>query len=174
MTTRIRSFAPRRPRQWGLQNNNGSIVAATHAGNLAFDLQSKLETDLGANLHNVTVSAIRLDITLRFQATAVVGDTFNLHWGITWVSSSAAAAGGVALPDPSDDHADWIAHGQRLVVADVAAVISAPRRGLIEIRNDSMRKQKENDSSLLLICQASVVDDPVTIFLGGRVLFLLP
>ena len=165
---------PRRPRQWGITHANGAIVAATHAGMSVLDLGAGLEASLGYKLNNVTVSAIRFDLHYSFQATAVIGDRVVAPWGIAIVGADARVAGGVSLPDPSADDADWIAHGSMNVVADAAAVISRPRNGHITISNNSMRKMRENNSSLVLLHRATLLDDPISIFFSGRVLFLLP
>jgi len=160
------------PRQWGIVNASAAVVSASHSTAISINLGAPLEAAIGSNLHNVTVSAMRFNINLLFQATAVVGDQVNLFWGVMWATKDAIAAGALSLPEPTTDHADWIAHGQMSVVADVAAVVSMPRFGKFYVHNDSMRKQRENASSLVFIAQGQVVQDPITILLGGRVLFL--
>jgi len=150
------------------------LIGTTEATKLFFDLQSALETDLASNLHNTTVSAIRLDIHLTFATTAVVGDRARIGWGMGWFQNDAIAAGVASLPNPLDDHFDWVAHGTREVICDVAAVISRPRDGLIEVRNDSMRKQRENHSTFGCVVSANNLSDTLLVTIGGRVLFLLP
>ncbi len=173
--TRVRTVprAPRRNRQWGITHANGAIVTATDAGSLIVDLGAALKTFLGGNLANVTVSAIRLKISLNFQATAVVGDRAVAGWGIIVASQQAFDAGAASLPDPVADDADWMAHGSFNVTSDVAAAISRPRDGEFEIRNDSMRKMREANKALVLKFRPSLIDDPISIFISGRVLFLL-
>ena len=171
---RNRIRAPRRSRQWGITRSATSIVVATQAGMSSIDLGGALEATLGYVLNNVTVSAIRLLVSLDFQATAVVGDRVTGAWGISLVSRDAFGIGGTSLPDPSDDNADWIAHGAFSVVADVAAVISRPRNGQWLIKNDSMRRMRENNSVLQMSFRANQVDDPISIAVTGRTLFLLP
>jgi len=177
MTTRALARIPRsarRARQWAITSATGSLIAVTDAAMIVFDLQSGLETDLGFNLNNVTASAIRLRISYNFQATAVVGDQVIGDWGIGWFQDDAIAAGAASLPRPENDSFDWMAHGHFHVVADVPAVKSRPRDGQEMILNDSMRKQRENHSTLAMIVSAQVLEDPLTVNLGGRVLFLLP
>ncbi len=178
MTTRSiqarRSFAPRRARQWAITHATGSIVATTEAGKLVVDLQAGLETDLGFNLNNVTASAIRMDIFANFQGTAVVGDVVFIALGIQWASDDAIAAGPASLANPSNDAADWLWHGAINVVADVAAVPSQPRDAHLVINNKSMRKQRENHQSLVLVAAATVLQDPIDLRISSRVLFLLP
>jgi len=169
---RIRS--PRRARQWAITSATGSLIAVTEAAKIFFDLQSGLETDLGFNLNNTTAGAIRLRLTVEFQATAVVGDRAHGDWGIGWFQDDAIAAGVVSLPNPTNDSFDWMAHGHFDVIADAAAVKSIPRNAQQMIVNDSMRKQRENHSTLGMVVSASVLEDPVNVNLGGRVLFLLP
>ncbi len=177
MTTRNRTIVrtARRARQWAIMpQTSGSIIGVTEAQKIAFDLQANLEIDLGYNLNNVTASAIRLDLTFDFQNTAVVGDRARCAWGIGWIQDDALAIGGTSLPNPSNDSFDWMAHGVFSVIADVAAVNSRPRNGLQMIRNDSQRKQRENHSSLVLIVAGILIDDPISVIVGGRVLFILP
>ncbi len=165
--------APRRNRQWGITHVNGSIVVATDAGSMIVDLGSALETFLGNRLANVTVSAIRIQIQFDFQATAVVGDRVAGAWGITVVSNAAFETGAAAISDPTGDDADWMAYGAWSLIADAAAVISRPRDGTIVIKNDSMRKMREANRALVLKLRPSQIDDPISIFVAGRVLFLL-
>ena len=141
---------------------------------LLVDLGEELETSIGANLHNVTVSAIRMDMWMSFATTAVVGDRVRMAYGIMWIAQDSFDIGGTSVPDPSTDHVDWIAHGSSEIICDAAAVLSSPRNGLVRIRNDSMRKQRENNSVLALIVRATVLMDPVTIFFSGRTLFIFP
>jgi len=169
--TRIRS--PRRPRQWGITHSNGAIVAATQAGSLLVNLSAGVEASLGQTMANWTVSAIRFNLDFLFQATAVVGDRVAFAWGIILATADAVGAGATSLPDPNTDDGDWIAHGGSVVVADVAAVISAPRDSKIVIDNNSMRKVRENNSRLMLIIRATLLDDPISVFVSGRTLFLL-
>ncbi len=121
-------------------------MAATHAAMLLIELTSALETDLGRELSNVTASAIRLNVTYRLTTAQSTDDT-TVAMGILWVTNRAAAAGGVALPDPSTDHADWMFHDIRTLVGESGTdQDSMPRNGFLEIRNNSMRKQRENSS----------------------------
>ena len=150
-----------------------TIAAATEAGKAIFDLQVNLEVDLGSNLNNVTASAIRLEMAIRTQATAAVGDTMSGCWGVAWIGNDAIAAGGASIPSPNNDHADWMAHGTWLVVAETTSVRQMGNK-TFPVVSDSQRKQRENHSTLLFVMEAVLLDDPITIFLGGRVLFLLP
>ena len=146
MTTRTRRFSPgvRKTRQWGLVNVTIAIISAAHATAVAVDLQNPLETAIGSNLHNVTVSAMRILISMNFQATCVAGDQANVFYGVTWATNDAIAAGALSLPEPTTDHSDWIAHGNIHAIADTAGVIQMPRFGQQMLVNDSMRKQREN------------------------------
>jgi len=163
----------RRARQWGLTVSNGTITAATDAGSLLFDLGIGIEVALGQTLSNMTVGAIRLDIDFHAQSTAVIGDQYRMMWGIIIVSKDAFAVGATSIPDPTADHADWMAHGNVDLVADVAGSTSRPRFSHVEIRNDSMRKIRENNSKVILKVRGITIQDPVQVFVAGRVLFLL-
>jgi len=171
--SRNRITVPRRPRQWGITHISGSIIAATEAASLTVNLSGGVEVSLGQTMANWTISAIRLRLTFHNQATAVVGDSAFGAWGIVLVGSDAFIAGPASLPNPAADDADWIAHGSFSTVAEIAAVVSAPRNSEVVINNDSMRKVRENNQKLLIILRATVLQDPVTINISGRVLFLL-
>ena len=164
------------PRMWGIVNENGSLIAATHAGQLVFDLQKKLEADIGSNLHDATASAIRINVNYRVTGSSE-GDDTTIALGIGWVSNAAFAVAGVSVPDPVEDHFDWMFHDIRTFSSAIGAtdVDEAPRNSMIEIRNNSMRKQRENNSKLVLVTRA-VLLQPTScqVFLGGRVLFLNP
>ena len=161
---------------WGLINTNGSLVAATHAGLLTFDLGGLLENDLASNLHDTTASAIRFNVNYRLTGSSA-GDDITIACGIGWVSNAASAVGGTSIPDPSADHYDWMFH-------DIRTLTSTP--GLTDqdeqvlgshmvVKNDSMRKQRENGSSLLFVFRAVLLQaTSCQVFIGGRTLFLNP
>ena len=142
---------------------------------LTIPLMGELEADLGMELNNVTASAIRLNVTYRLTAAQSTDDT-TVAMGIIWATDRAIAAGGVALPDPSADHADWMFHDIRTLVGESGIdQDSMPRNGFLEIRNNSMRKQRENGSSLVALFRVTLLQaTSVQIFVGGRTLFLLP
>ena len=165
--------APRRPRQWGIFTGNGVVTSVTEANSLLVDLSAPIETSLGQNMANWTISAIRLLVSVQFQATAVVGDRATLSWGIILVSNTAFADGPSAVPNPANTDADWMAYGAVNVVSDVAAVISRPRDGQFLISNDSMRKVRENSATLAMVFRGTLIDDPISVFIAGRVLYLL-
>ncbi len=176
MTSRNRNIvrAPRRARQWALQTGqNGTVAAASHAGAIAIDLFTSIEAELGMTLNNVTLSAIRLAVGCQFFDASTVGDRVMLHWGVTWVTQDAFDAGAVSMPEPNADNADWMAHGAVLLVSE-ATGIHMPRGGQFLVTSDSMRKQRENNSLPVIIFQASLSEHSIQIFLGGRVLYLLP
>ena len=178
MTTRNRSLvrAPRRPRQWAITNANGSLVAATHAGQIAFDLGAELEVDIASNLHNVTASALRFNVNYRLTGSTS-GDDTTVNLGVGWIGLDAFIAGGVAMPDPSKDHFDWMFHDIRTLTSsrDVTDVDEQVPGSHLVIKNDSMRKQRENHSVLALIVRASLLQvTSCQVFVGGRALLLLP
>ena len=175
MTTRSisRIRIPRRARQWAIISTSGSVIAATEAAKITFDLQSGLESDLGFSLNNVTASALRYNLVFSFPGGSALGDTCSLMWGIAWLSNDAIAAGAASLPNPNTDHADWMAHGGAFIRSE-SITAHVPRGGLFQIKNDSMRKQRENNSTLAMIVSANVLASSVTVSLNGRGLFLLP
>ena len=170
--TRLRG--PRRARQWGITSATTSLISTAEAARVRINLSTSLETDLGVRLNNVTASALRLQITATFQATAIVGDQAAFMYGVGWFTDNASSVGPTVLPDPVADNWDWMAHGGVSLVADVAAVISMPRFGSFLLENDSMRKQRENNSGLSILFSGITIDDPITIRVQGRTLFILP
>ena len=159
----------RRARQWAIVNQNFT----TSQTKVGVDLQSALETDLGYNLNNVTVSASRLTIGLQFATGSTIGDRVNMYFGMVWVGKDALVAGEAALPSPINDSVDWIMHGTRLLVSE-SIVIHMPRGGQMEFFSDSARKQREANQTLVLMGQADVSEHGLQAFIGGRVLFILP
>ena len=175
MRTVRRNLPPRRARQWAnTPMVTTTISTAGETGKAVIDLQAQLEVDLDYNLNNVTASAIRLNLYVRTQATVVVGDTMSGLWGVMWVNDDAIAVGATAVPSPAGDSADWMAHGTWAIAADTAGAVGFPATNPFPVLSDSQRKQRENHSSLVFVMEVVLLSDPVTIFLGGRVLFLLP
>ncbi len=176
MTQRNRIVrAPRKERMWGIVDANGSLIAATAAAMIFVDAMTLLRADVGYDLPGVTASAIRLNIGYR-KTTAAIGDDDTVAMGIGWVSDTAIAAGGAALPDPSTDHFDWMAHDIRTVTASTGSDADQMNtEGFYTVKNDSMRKQRENHSTLGLVFRCTLLQSvSIQVFVGGRVLFLLP
>ena len=168
--------APRRARQWAQRITNGSIVAATHAGIGAVNLLSELEVDLSVEMHNVTISALNINVTFRLTSSTT-GDDTSVTTAIALVGEDAFTVGGVALPDPFTDHADWMFWDSRTMTSsrDVTDVDEVVINGFLEIRNKSMRKMRENHQVLALLVRCSLLQ-PVSLqfFVAGRSLVLLP
>ena len=177
MTNRTirRSFPARRARQWGITITNGTLGSpAAETSKVVFDLQAGLEIDLDYNLNNVTASAIRLDIVLSFLTASTIGtDSARGAYGVIWAGNDVIAAGNEFLPNPVDDSADWMAHGGFQIFSE-SIVAHVPEGGHRIMENDSMRKQRENNSSLVFICSGAVVTHAVQVAVMGRTLFLLP
>ncbi len=176
MTNRsiVRTRSVRRARQWAIVRFTTSVIGTTEAQKSVVDLQAALETDLGFNLNNVTASAIRLRLNYHFAAGSTVGDSVQFAWGIIWASDDAIAAGAASIQNPANDSADWMAHGGGFIVSESTAQ-HVPRGGENHIViNDSMRKQRENNSSLIIVHSAQTVQSTLQIHCVGRVLFLLP
>ena len=176
MTNRNRIRLPRMPRMWGVAIANGTIAVATSAGKAVFNLQANLESDIGSTLHDATASAIRLNVNYRLQS-ATTGDDNTVACGIGWVNERAIAAGATSVPSPIDDHFDWMFHDIRTLSAsrDVTDKDEQVLGSFMQIRNNSMRKQRENSSTLVAVFEAEVLESvALQIFLGGRVLFLNP
>jgi len=152
------------------------LIAATQVAMIQFNLGQNLETDIDSNLHDATASAIRLNINYRLT-DSITGEDATICAGIAWISENAAGVGGTSLPDPSSDHHDWMWHDIRTLSAsrDVAGIDEQVPGSHITIVNNSMRKQRENNSRLSLIFRATLLQPTsVQVFVGGRVLFLNP
>ena len=146
----------RRARQWTIVNQNVTLSSTISI----IDISGLLEAALGFNLHDATVSALRLTLDMRFAAGSVVGDNVFAFFGVMWASNAAIAAGAASMADPSSDPADWIMHGSRLLVSD-SALEHQPRNGHMDFFGDSQRKQRENNSSLVLLAKNQVSDHGV-------------
>ena len=109
---------PRRARQWGIVQTSTTVSAASEAGKAVIDLQSGLELALDYNLNNVTASAIRLMLNVSFVTAGTLGEAARGAWGIMWASNQAIAAGASSLPNPTQDEADWMAHGAYAVFVE--------------------------------------------------------
>jgi len=175
MTRRQIIRAPRRARQWGITNQNVGIVAATHAGGVAIDLLNKLEGDLSAEFHNVTISALNFNVNYRLT-TSTTGDDNTITCAVMLVGEDAFNAGGVALPDIIDDHADYMFWDTRTLTSsrDVTDVDEQVFNSQLEIRNKSMRKMRENHQKLVMIFRATLLQSvSINPFIGGRALVIL-
>ena len=174
MTSRNRSnFPARRSRQWGITNVSTSLTVASFAGKSVIDLSAALEANLGLTLNNVTASAIRIKLIISFLTGGTLGEGGAGAYGIMWASNTAITAGVASIPDPIADDADWMAHGKFTIFVEQTHA-HIPRGGIQMISNDSMRKQRENNSSLVLVTEASLAVHGMGLGIGGRVLFLLP
>ncbi len=167
----------RRSRQWAQTFQNFTIAAATHAGAVAIDLLAELNADLGVNTQpNITISALNINVSYRVTA-ASTGHDNTITTGIILMGTDAFTAGGVSLPDPAEDHADWIFWDARTLVAsrDISSVDEMPSNGFLEIRNRSMRKMRENRQTLVLISRASLLQSTsIQVFVSGRSLVINP
>jgi len=180
MTTRALQRIPiralRRNRQWAQRIVNGSIVVATQAGMLAIDLLSELESDLGMVLANVTISALNYEVDYRLT-DSTTGEDVTVIMGIILIGKEAFGIGGVSLPDPAGDHADWMFWDGRTMSAsrDVSSVDEQVSNSHLIIRNRSMRKMRENHQTLAMIFRSTLLQPTsLQIFIAGRALVLLP
>ena len=112
---RLPGRSPRRDRQWGITNTNGTVAAATHAGQLTVDLMAGIRAASGYNLPGVTASALRFNINYR-PTVWTLGDDVTVACGVIWATDRAITAGGVALPNPGVDDADWLFHDIRSLI----------------------------------------------------------
>ena len=167
---------PRRARQWGITIVNSTLVAATHAGMKIIDLQNALETQLDRKFSNMTASALRFNVNYRLTGSTT-GDDTTIAMGVCYISKAAFVASGVSVPDPSIDNYDWMFHDVRTLTSsrDVTDVDEQVFNSQLEIRNNSMRKQCENSSILVMVFRGVLLGaTSVQIFVGGRTLFILP
>jgi len=168
--------AARKERQWGIVQSTQTLTAATQAAGLIFNLVSGLETALSVNAHNWTASALRMRINMTRIGTSPTSANVGFHYGVSWFNNDAIAAGPVSLPDPVVDNADWMAYGARVLSSETAVIGSEYSAAAPEVvHNNSMRKQRENNSSLVLVLRSFLLDSAsVTVRVHGRVLYLLP
>ena len=180
MTMRRVALAPARParraRQWGITTVNSSIIAATHAGMKSIDLLNTLEGDLSVEIHNATISALNINVNYRLTGSTT-GDDTTIFCAVGLFGEDAFGVGGVSLPDPSTDHADWMYWDARTLTSsrDVTDVDEQVFNSQLEIRNRSMRKMRENHQRLGILFRATLLQaTTVQVFVAGRVLVLLP
>ena len=154
-------------------NLNGSVL--NPASPIVFNLTADLEAALSDNANNWTASALRLQMTVERVATGNAADFAQLMWGVGWFNNQAISAGFASLPDPRADNADWYAHGvYHWHASGTGARNADDANSQVPVRTDSMRKQRENNSSLVLVMAAVASDVAVQVILQGRVLFILP
>ena len=168
--------APRRARQWAQVQASGTIVAATQAGMLVVDLLAGLEADLAMNFSNITAGAMNINVNYR-STGSTTGDDTTVTAAVAWINSESFGLGGTSVPDPFTDHFDWMFYDTRTLTAsrDVTDIDEQVFNSQLEIRNRSMRKQRENHSNLVIIFRASLLQQTqLQIFIGGRTLVLLP
>ncbi len=178
MVTRNRFRGPvaaRKERQWQVIAGNGALLDATEANKLVFPLSAPAEAALGIIANNWTASALRLIMSVDRVASGNASDVARLMYGVTWAGNDAIAAGSLSLPNPVNDNADWYAHGAYVWHADGTGARNQDAANTqVQVFSDSMRKQRENNSSLIMIISSSFQDVAVNINIAGRVLFLLP
>ena len=171
--TRVRTRTARRARQWAITQNSTTLAGAAHSDNAVIQLQSGLETELAFNLHNVTASAIRMTLDFHYLVGSTIGVLNRVVFGIIWASDDSIAAGAASVPSPADDNADWMAFGGGSFISE-SVVAHSPRDSRFVISNDSMRKQYENNSSLVLVVSSPSFVDGIGLHIVGRILFILP
>ena len=166
----------RRARQWAMKSINFSFTAVDHAGMKSIDLLSELETDMGFELSNVTISALNYNVNFRMSGSTE-GDDDTVSVGIILVGQDAFTVGALSLPDVTGDHADWMYWSGHTMSSSVGTVDADEQvfNGQLEIRNRSMRKMRENHQVLAMLVGAEVLQTmTIQVFVAGRALVLLP
>ncbi len=160
----------RRARQWSVINVNASLAGAA---TVLVNLTTALEAALSINANNWTASALRLKLVVVRTASGNAADFNRLMWGVGWFNNDAVVAGAASLPDPSADNADWYAHGAYAWHASGTGAQNQDQANTqTPVESDSMRKQRENNSSLMLIINSVEGDTTVQVFIRGSVLFV--
>jgi len=116
------------------------------------------------------------NVTYRLT-TSTTGDDTHVTMGIILVGHEAFDAGGASLPDPANQHADWMFWDSRAMISarDVTDIDEMAPNGFLQIRNKSMRKMRENHQVLAMIFRTTVQQPTsIQVFVGGRALVLLP
>ena len=172
MTMRNRNFAraPRKTRSWALVDNSSFSITGDNAP-VAIGLLANFIVNQEHTIREMTVSAIRLNVGVSTSGT--LANTAALMVGVAVIGTDAFTAGGVSLPDPAEEHADWMAYNS--VQLGMAPGRLATEREVtnLTLHSDSMRKIREGRSTLALIASTQInTFTSLTLFVTGRVLLL--
>ena len=155
-------------RTWAVLDNSTFSVSAVGTP-MGVDVLTNIKTNLDLVPHGVTASAIR--ITLGFDLVGNENQKVDISYGVAWLSDAAVAAG--AWPDPAEESFDWMAYGSAML--EIPEGVAAGKRIFHErlLHSDSMRKQGNARSSLVLIAGLALTTvTSVTVHSSGRVLVL--
>ena len=171
MTNRnIARRTPRMKRTWALLDQSSQTVGAANLP-IGQDLMVNLETNLDLKLHDVTISAIRMNIGLKIVGTQLEFATICM--GVIVMGRDALAVGTTALPDPAEEHADWMAYRSITLGGPTGATSDETIMHNVELHSDSMRKIRENRQTLAFIISTQFNTlASVTFLISGRVLVL--
>jgi len=161
MVTRQRVIVktPRKDKSWAYTRGQGQVLSV-NAVQVAVDLLTDYETDVGLINRNVTAMRIVGELDLGNGSSASVATSFTMQWGIAWVSGAIAvlAANDASIPDPGElgaREAQWLQRGslqaQSLAGANTAGATQGQLRASVILDITQMRKQPTPDSRLVLI-----------------------
>jgi len=157
-------------RTWALVDSSTFTVAGANLP-VATDLLLNMKTNLETSVHDVTISAIRLNVGVKLTGTQT--EFVTLCMGVIVMGIDALAVGTTSLPDPAEEHADWMAYASRSFNGNPGASGDDVIMHNIELHSDSMRKMRENRQTLALVVATQFNTLlSVTILPTGRVLVL--
>ena len=161
MVTRNRTIVrtPRKDKSWAYVRGQAQALNV-NAVEVAVDLLTDYETDVGQINRNVTAMRIVGELDLGNGSSASVAASFTLQWGIAWVSGAIAAlsANDGSIPDPGEQGARealWLQRGtlqaQSVAGSNNAGSTLGQLRASVLLDITQMRKQPTPDSRLVLI-----------------------
>jgi len=161
MVTRNRTIvrSPRKDKSWAYVRGQAQTLSV-NAVEVAVDLLSDYETDVGLINRNVTAMRIVGELDGGNSSSASVSSSFTIQWGIAWVSGAIAvlAANDASIPDPGERGARealWLQRGSLQVTAlagsNTPGANLGQLRASVQLDITQMRKQPTPDSRLVLI-----------------------
>ena len=155
---------------WSSNLTGGVTIPATNA-TVMLDLASDLEADIGHNLYNATTQRFIGDFVIRTAASGTAGDQGIVSLGITFVDRDQSN-----VPDPNDDHYDWLwlRHIPVNVHPDHATNGGPAEGGFVRIDAKSRRRMRQTHQKLVLLAahDNALASNP-TLVGGIRTLFAL-
>ena len=156
-------------RTWALVDSSTFTVAGANLP-VATDLLLNMKTNLDLSVHDVTISAVRLNIGIKI--TGIHTEFVTLCMGVIVMGTDALAVGSTSLPDPAEEHADWMAY-RSLSISGLGIASDEIHMVNVELHFDSMRKMRENRQTLALVVATQFNTlASVTLLPTGRVLIL--
>ncbi len=169
-----RTTTPRMAREWVIVKKNIDALAPGTPQKL--DLGTTIAVALGTDFSGLTISAIKGRWAAKSLDATPIGLYEQVFAGIVLVGVEAFAAGGVSLPDPQHDNADWM-WWDTLPVQDAKIETAA---GAFDhysftdflIDNASMRRVRGSHQELALIISNTGAPANMAVSWAARILVL--